>query len=62
MSRKDIEILNLAEMLMEYTQERYEENKAILLSVNAKNEHLTNFLKKLFALVDKMRPQLIEMH
>ena len=61
MSRKEMEILNLAEMLKQCTQERYEANKAVLLAVSANNEHLTDFLKKLFALVDKMRPQLIEM-
>lgn len=62
MSRKEIEIINIANMLVQCTQEGYEENKAILLAVNADNKHLSDFLKKVFAIVDSKRPLLIEMH
>lgn len=61
MSRTYWEILNLAAALIHCTQEDYEAKKAVLLAVNANNEHLTDFLKELFPLVDKKRPQLIEM-
>lgn len=61
MSRKENEIYNIAMMLMQCTQDEYEANKAVLLAVNANNVHLLDFLKRLFALVDKKRPQLIEM-
>ena len=61
MSRKEIEITNIEMMLLQCTQEKYEANKAVLLAVNANNAHLLDFLKRLFLLVDKKRPQFIEM-
>lgn len=63
MNRKEIEILGLIKKLIQCTAEKYEENKIILLSISAGagDEYLLDFLKKLFALTDKMRPQLIEM-
>lgn len=61
MSRKEMEITNIAMLLVQCTQEEYEANKAVLLAVNVNNAHLLDFFKRLFTIVDKKRPQLIEM-
>ena len=63
MNRKEIEINNIATMLLECTQEKYEQNKIVLMSyavVNRKTS-LINFLKVLFEFTDGKRPLLIKM-
>lgn len=62
MSEKNIIIVEFVQELINSPQKVYEEVKATLLSVEAGNKHMTDFLNKAFKLAEERRPKLLEMN
>ena len=61
MSEKDIMIVEFVHDLIKLPQKAYEEVKVILLSVEAGNTHMTEFLTKAFDIAEGRRPRMLEM-
>ena len=61
MSECDNLFQSMANDLLEATEERYQQNKLILLANTANNDILREFVLKLFAYTDTQRPLLIGM-
>ena len=60
MNNKNEMIVEFVQELINLPQNLYEEAKATLLSVEAGNMRMSNFLIKAFAFVEERRPKLLE--